>query len=709
MMGGIFTHHDLSRIATTTSPISSTNGDPNSAISPHTPFDNMTQYFSPASDSGMSSKGSRARRKSSSGSEQVKHRRTRSGCFTCRTRRVKCDETHPICERCLKGSRECTYPEVTPARTSTSSRKREKMVREESSSLDELEEEDEEEEGKEGPSDPNRLHPDSGTGPRVTRRASWTSNNDRNRKIRPPIPRKGSYDPTPSPSNIMESFPGDSSVPTSPADSVQLRHRSSVTSLASAPWAHLPNDIQFFLTYYKNRITCYHYLIKLDLSQFFKTKFLDYAVQNESLMYAVVAFSAFRASVSNRTTAFQTFVEYYDKAVSSLRASLAKDPTVATLLTILQLASFEEYLGDWGNLMQHRNAAANVILTLYTPETLAQTAEGRLVYTWFSRLDLYAAMMAGRATTLSIDWSEANRAHLQMEADKNPHCLELKADLAHARLRDLAFSVADLTALKAKNRLSPQQLEEEGRKLQEGLQNWYKVLELDHTLMMSRTTVTKQPLEADNYCPFLPVDIFVGGAFTTNMLMCDYYGLMLMLAHQMPASHEGVEKILSEYAMKICGIIGGMDVYQQNAAGWLLTVEASIALASIWVPPKPEYRAWIRKQLAQIEATGYIFPEAYRTRVAELWNDPSLKTCWSESSAIGAIIQKIGDVRDIEAPKDPGKDEVREMRAVLANLRIDTSDEHSTPGAADSPESTYNTVSVGVRGNQPMFRDIDYM
>jgi len=33
------------------------------------------------------------------GTDHVKHRRTRSGCYTCRTRRVKCDETRTICER----------------------------------------------------------------------------------------------------------------------------------------------------------------------------------------------------------------------------------------------------------------------------------------------------------------------------------------------------------------------------------------------------------------------------------------------------------------------------------------------------------------------------------------------------------------------------------------------------------------------------------
>jgi hypothetical protein len=39
----------------------------------------------------------RVRRRALPG-EQVKHRRTRSGCFTCRQRRVKCDEAHPTCD-----------------------------------------------------------------------------------------------------------------------------------------------------------------------------------------------------------------------------------------------------------------------------------------------------------------------------------------------------------------------------------------------------------------------------------------------------------------------------------------------------------------------------------------------------------------------------------------------------------------------------------
>ena len=34
-------------------------------------------------------------------------RRARTGCLTCKARRVKCDETRPFCQRCTKAGRAC--------------------------------------------------------------------------------------------------------------------------------------------------------------------------------------------------------------------------------------------------------------------------------------------------------------------------------------------------------------------------------------------------------------------------------------------------------------------------------------------------------------------------------------------------------------------------------------------------------------------------
>lgn len=39
--------------------------------------------------------------------KRIGHKKTRTGCYTCKIRRVKCDETKPACERCTKTRRKC--------------------------------------------------------------------------------------------------------------------------------------------------------------------------------------------------------------------------------------------------------------------------------------------------------------------------------------------------------------------------------------------------------------------------------------------------------------------------------------------------------------------------------------------------------------------------------------------------------------------------
>ncbi|KAL4897871.1 hypothetical protein BDV59DRAFT_51382 [Aspergillus ambiguus] len=48
--------------------------------------------------------------------EQRRHKRTRSGCFTCRSHRVKCDEARPVCNQCRKGNLDCVYPVLPMSR-----------------------------------------------------------------------------------------------------------------------------------------------------------------------------------------------------------------------------------------------------------------------------------------------------------------------------------------------------------------------------------------------------------------------------------------------------------------------------------------------------------------------------------------------------------------------------------------------------------------
>ncbi|KAF8520463.1 hypothetical protein BU17DRAFT_89054 [Hysterangium stoloniferum] len=51
--------------------------------------------------------------------KRPKYTRSKTGCLTCRVKKIKCDETKPTCTRCAHGQRECTWPENVPARKKT--------------------------------------------------------------------------------------------------------------------------------------------------------------------------------------------------------------------------------------------------------------------------------------------------------------------------------------------------------------------------------------------------------------------------------------------------------------------------------------------------------------------------------------------------------------------------------------------------------------
>ncbi|KAI9839971.1 MAG: hypothetical protein M1819_000163 [Sarea resinae] len=68
---------------------------PNVTSSPH---NQQMRYPIPAPDGRIMSGGRHKK--------EIK-RRTKTGCLTCRKRRIKCDEAHPTCRNCQKSKREC--------------------------------------------------------------------------------------------------------------------------------------------------------------------------------------------------------------------------------------------------------------------------------------------------------------------------------------------------------------------------------------------------------------------------------------------------------------------------------------------------------------------------------------------------------------------------------------------------------------------------
>lgn len=123
-------------------------------------------------------------------------------------------------------------------------------------------------------------------------------------------------------------------------------HRSELSR--SPRWGPLPKDVKYYLKYHRDSVTHHHYGFKLDGGDFLKTTFLEIALNDSSaaLLYAIVAFAAYHHSISRDNKRISEFLFYYNKSISCLQQSLkSKRHNVATLLTILQLATIEVCMG----------------------------------------------------------------------------------------------------------------------------------------------------------------------------------------------------------------------------------------------------------------------------------------------------------------------------------------------------------------------------
>jgi hypothetical protein len=121
-------------------------------------------------------------------------------------------------------------------------------------------------------------------------------------------------------------------------------------SMSNRKYSELPEDVRFYLHYARHTLTPHHWTFMQDESKFLSTSLIEAGLRFEPLLYAVVGFAAYHHTLSETDGQLQDFLKYYTVSVSLLRQSLKKcqKHTVATILTILQLATIEVSLHPQG-------------------------------------------------------------------------------------------------------------------------------------------------------------------------------------------------------------------------------------------------------------------------------------------------------------------------------------------------------------------------
>ncbi|KAK4237299.1 adhesion and hyphal regulator 1 [Achaetomium macrosporum] len=656
-------------------------------------------------------KAQRSRRKSAPGFDHIKHRRTRSGCYTCRSRRVKCDETHPICERCRKGKRECIYPEPPQPRGSGNSGPKNSPGPSQqpspSSSRGDDDDDDVEQDAKLDPiMDEDEDEPRSATSQTSTsnfplRRSSTTSSFSRQRVVTEH--RQGSE--TPSFEGNKSSSPALSSGTTTRAQTPSGLHfpdASTITRPARPDWTFLPHELQFYLSYFYENISHYHYCMVNDADDFFQTVLIGLALRNDALLYAVVGFSAYHHAMKNPNGRINDFLQYYSHSVTLLLECLKKEEkySIGTLLTILQLATIEEYLGDWVNLMGHQKAAFEVLTHNFTAQSIMQTPLGRVALMWYARFDLFIGIMGSFGTSLSREWYLAPVEYYEARAAAEPHNVGWKIEACSARLRLNSMEMCLLFAKGAKREVTEEEYSAEHRKLSAIWDNWKESWDpaLTDAAFLVAEFPGNQALDPDDIVnPFAPGVLFRPPLFASTLMKCEYHSIALMHASQSAGKLTEEDRArLMEHAYAVCQICETVELWPNSPAGSLILLHSCLAIAALYLPQDARHHMWVRRKLALLETMGYISPVTMRTRMAQLFGDDSCLRWWlPDDEGFSPLLQNIRAIADERNAMalSTQRESLQQIRHVFSRMQI---------GPEDGPTQGDDAARAGGKDEQTM-------
>ena len=553
---------------------------------------------------------------STPGTDSVKHRRTRNGCFTCRNRRVKCDEARPICDRCRKGDRHCEFPPpIKPSKRKHRSSGNQTVSRGTivSSENDKGHSKASETVENQAERDFNAIDASNRASP-----VQAVGTDDDRTPVKPTVQKSDRCSSATNEKNTSPTTDGWESI----SGCVTARscgrsgtfHSSSTTTVperSNRPprWAHLPADLQKYLQYQQDSMTYYHYFFKLDINDFIHTDFIDLALENDSLLYAAVGFAAYHHTLEQPEGKLSHFLGYYSKAVSLLIFSLeqGRPRTAATFLTILQLATFEEYLGDWVHLSGHHRAAHQLLLELYTPQTIQQTETGRQIFAWYSRFDVIAGLMAGSQTFLGREWYVEFQAYYEDQIDPEDVDVENSLAAASAATRLIGMDMAALFSQLPQGAISIQEFTLQNEKLSQRILHLRERIE---TLNDGYYTVQKfedqQPLGPEDIVdPYKPGGLFKDAFWPLNYLWIDWYGVYQMHTLQtMTILKQPFPPIMEALSLDQCRILEAIQRWPASPKGSLLGAHESLGIAAIFIKKDDKHTMWCRRKLAAIEQKG---------------------------------------------------------------------------------------------------------
>lgn len=258
--------------------------------------------------------------------------------------------------------------------------------------------------------------------------------------------------------------------------------------------------------------------------------------------------------------------------------------------------------------MGHQKAAYEILTELYNPETIMQSECTRVILGWYARFDVFAGLMGGFETVLSREWFSGSREWFERRAVEDPDTVDWKIEEAIANIRLVAMDMSMLFAKKGKGEISNEQFIAENNEVSRRIANWKE--NMDPALQDPRWRVTdftgSPPVDPEDIVnPYIPGTMLYGPLWSMNKCMIDWYSVDLMHRYQTALIlQSSPSQELAIKAFATCQLFEAIEYWPQSPQGSILSCQASLGIASLFLPRDRLHGMWCRRKLAVIESHG---------------------------------------------------------------------------------------------------------
>lgn len=231
----------------------------------------------------------------------------------------------------------------------------------------------------------------------------------------------------------------------------------------------------------------------------------------------------------------------------------------------------------------------------------------RRIIAWYIRFDLFAGMMSGSETSLGREWFASCQTHYSRQARDRPDDLGAQFEDYFSTSRLLATDVALLFANKVSGTISDDQFAATSQELMAQFASFEKQLEAAFTDPLNYVKVFPKapPPSLDDITNFRdPWFLRTGEYFAMNFVLLDFWAIDLMFKFNM-ANVQGIKSTeLLTIALKSCKMFEAIQYCDQGPPGAITGCQASLGIASLFLPKDEKHTSWCRRKFALIEQTG---------------------------------------------------------------------------------------------------------